>query len=135
MKPEKRVAAGTAKPSEPATAARDSKKRSPGRGAKQGERRGGRQKGVPNKVTTEFRQTVARLLESNAANVERWLRQVAEGDEKLGLPPDPAKALDLVAKLAEFAAPKLTRSEHTGQGGGPIPVSMSVEFVKPGRAS
>ena len=33
---------------------------------------------------------------------------------------DPGKALDLLAKLAEFAAPKLGRVEHTGEGGGPV---------------
>jgi len=79
----------------------------------------GRPKGVPNKVTTEFRETVRKLLEDNSANVGLWLEQVASG----GADPDkadPGKALDLLAKLAEFAAPKLGRIEHTGEGGGPV---------------
>ncbi len=37
---------------------------------------------------------------------------------------DPGKALDLMAKLAEYAAPKLARTEHTGPDGGP----QRVEF-------
>ena len=69
----------------------------------------GRPKGVPNKATTEFRETVAAMLANNASNVELWLQQVANGhgDTK----PAPEKALDLMAKLAEFAAPKLARTE------------------------
>ena len=78
----------------------------------------GRPKGVPNKATTEFRETITRLLEGNGANIGLWLAQVADGIEDVK--PDPAKALDLLAKLAEFAAPKLGRMEHTGANGGPM---------------
>jgi hypothetical protein len=80
----------------------------------------GRPKGVPNKATTEFRQTIQRLLEGNADNVARWLTLVAEGDGTDKGAPDPARALDLLAKLAEYAAPKLGRIEHVGDGGGPV---------------
>lgn len=75
---------------------------------------GGRQAGTPNKVTREFRETVTRLLEDNADNVSSWLQMVAEGTSENK--PDPGKALDLLAKLAEFAAPKLARTEvmHAG---------------------
>jgi hypothetical protein len=79
---------------------------------------GGRKKGVPNKATTEFREAVTRVLEDNASNYGKWLKQVAEGygRGKAAVAPDPAKALDLVAKLAEYAAPKLNRveMEHSG---------------------
>jgi hypothetical protein len=83
----------------------------------------GRQKGIPNKVTTEFRETVTKLLSDNSENVAIWLKDVAEGvgDVK----PDPAKALDLLAKLAEYAAPKLARVEHTGKDGGPVVISAT----------
>ena len=81
---------------------------------------GGRQAGTPNKVTKEFRATVQRLLEENSDNVGRWLTLVAEGDGSENGKPDPAKALDLLAKLAEYAAPKLGRIEHTGANGGPV---------------
>lgn len=84
---------------------------------------GGRQKGTTNKVTAEFRETVRKLLEDNADNVGRWLALVAEGDGTDGGKPDPAKALDLLAKLAEYAAPKLNRTEHVGDGGGPVQVT------------
>jgi hypothetical protein len=74
-----------------------------------GKKTGGRVAGQPNKATKEFRETVTALLSDNADNVAVWLAQVADGvgDVK----PDPAKALDLLAKLAEYAAPKLSRSE------------------------
>ncbi len=82
----------------------------------------GRPKGIENRVNAEFRQTVRDLLEANAGNVQRWLTLVAEGDGTEHGRPDPGKALDLLAKLAEFAAPKLARVEHTGADGGPVQV-------------
>lgn len=87
---------------------------------------GGRKKGVPNRVNAEFRETVRQLLEDNSQNVGRWLALVAEGDGSENLKPDPGKALDLLAKLAEFAAPKLNRTEHTGADGGPVEHAVSI---------
>lgn len=87
------------------------------RGSAPGERRGGRAKGTPNKVTQDFRETVRRLLEDNSANFSIWLDSVAQDD--------PGKALDLIAKLAEFAAPKLARTEVVGDGGGPVVVAAA----------
>jgi hypothetical protein len=81
---------------------------------------GGRKKGTPDKITSEFRETVRKLLEDNNENFGRWLALVAEGDGSEGGKPDPAKALDLIVKLAEYAAPKLGRVEHTGADGGPV---------------
>jgi hypothetical protein len=94
---------------------------------KKGEKRPyqGRPKGTPNKVTQEFRETVQMLLDENRENVSRWLTLVAEGDGSEHSKPDPGKALDLLSKLAEFAAPKLARTEHTGEGGGPVRVIAS----------
>lgn len=93
-----------------------------------GVKTGGRRPGSPNKATKEFRDTVTKLLSDNAENVATWLEQVATGN---GDPDkaDPAKALDLLAKLAEYAAPKLGRTEHTGEGGGPIDHNLAVQFV------
>jgi hypothetical protein len=88
---------------------------------------GGRTAGTPNKATTEFRQTITSLLQKNAENVDLWLQQVANGygDAK----PDPAKALDLMAKLAEYGAPKLGRVEHVGDEDAPISSVHRIELV------
>jgi hypothetical protein len=84
----------------------------------------GRPKGSENKVNREFRETVRKLLEDNSENVGEWLSQVATGSH--GKDPAPEKALDLLAKLAEFAAPKLGRVEHVGDGGGPVRIVASL---------
>jgi predicted Zn-ribbon and HTH transcriptional regulator len=65
--------------------------------------RSGRTKGVPNKATKTFRETITKLLSDNSSNVGVWLERVSQDD--------PAKALDLLAKLAEYAAPKLSKVE------------------------
>lgn len=90
-----------------------------------GKKTGGRERGVPNRITREFRQTVTKVLEDNAENVGAWLKSVADGSQ--GDPvkgfgpeaPNPGRALELIARLAEFAAPKLGRTEHVGSGGLP----------------
>ena len=97
-----------------------------------GRKTGGRQPGSPNKVTREFRETVRKLLEDNADNFGRWLMLVAEGDGTDSGKPDPGKALDIIAKLAEFAAPKLARTEVVGDGGGPLQYArVEVVAVEP----
>lgn len=88
----------------------------------------GRPKGVPNKATTEFRETITKLLSDNASNVAIWLEQVATGGDNPDKA-DPAKALDLMAKLAEYAAPKLNRTEVTGLDGAPVETITRIELV------
>lgn len=78
----------------------------------------GRPKGTPNKATKAFRDTITELLENNSEKVGLWLEQVATGSH--GKDPAPEKALDLLAKLAEFAAPKLNRTEHVGDQSAPV---------------
>lgn len=86
---------------------------------------GGRLAGVPNKVTQEFRETVRQLLEDNKDNVSVWLTQIASGTEDSK--PDPKGALDMITKLAEFAAPKLARTEIAGDKQNPI-IVQTVQF-------
>ena len=88
----------------------------------------GRKAGIPNKSTTEFRNAVSRLLDENKENFGRWLTLVAEGDGA-DVKADPGKALDLVAKLAEFAAPKLARTEVVGDPDNPVQTVSRIELV------
>lgn len=97
----------------------------------------GRKTGVPNKATQAFRETVQALLDDNRENVSLWLAQVANGVKAPKIPgdktkltrwlvePNPAKALDLLGSLGEFAAPKLSRTEHVGENGGPVRIVAS----------
>lgn len=64
----------------------------------------------PTRATREFRETVTKVLEENSENVGIWLTRVAEGTDA-DAKPDPGRALDLLAKLAEYASPKLARTE------------------------
>ena len=85
----------------------------------------GRPKGTPNRSTTEFRDTIRDLLDGNKDNVSKWLADIAEGDEEQDRRPDPYKALDMLAKLAEYAAPKLARTEHVGANDGPVEMTIT----------
>ena len=100
-------------------------------GTRKRQKTGGRTKGTPNKVNREFRETVRKLLDDNAENVGTWITQVAEGHGENKA--DPAKALDLLARLAEFAAPKLGRVEHVGEGGGPVLQEIAIKVVDANR--
>lgn len=84
----------------------------------------GRPPGSENKATRAFRETVNDLLERNSENVSKWLETVAYGDGDQ-VKPDPKGALDLIAKLAEYAAPKLNRTEHVGENGGPVAIQFT----------
>lgn len=77
----------------------------------------GRPKGLQNKTTMQFKEALNNLLENCAPKMLDWIERVSEGD--------PAKALDLTSKLAEYIYPKLSRSEHTGMNGGPIETELS----------
>lgn len=78
---------------------------------------------MPNRATTAFRETVTRLLEDNAENVARWLEQVAADD--------PDKALQRLAQLAEFAAPKLSRSEIKAEVDNKGAPTINLTLTKP----
>jgi hypothetical protein len=88
-------------------------------------RKAGRPPGSVSKVNQEFRATVQQLLDKNTDNVALWLEKVANGDPENDVKADPAKALDLLIKIADFAAPKLARMEHVGDGGGPVRIVAS----------
>lgn len=59
--------------------------------------------GTPNKVTGEARECFQLLIDNNAPRLQQWIDEVAKDN--------PAKALDLFLRLAEFIVPKLQRTE------------------------
>ena len=74
---------------------------------KPGDSRAGRPKGTPNKATADVRSAFAAFVEQNAGKAQELFDRVAKDD--------PAKALDLLARLAEFVVPKLSRSTIDGE--------------------
>jgi len=83
-------------------------------GSNKGERRGGREKGTPNKVTADVRKTIALIAERNIEALEQWIMEVE----------DPARRAELFLRVLEYFVPKLSRAEVTGDGGGPLQVHV-----------
>lgn len=69
----------------------------------------GRPAGRPNNATAAVRAAFERLVRDNAGKFQEWLEATAEKD--------PAAALAVVGRLAEFIVPKLSRSELRGADG------------------
>lgn len=94
---------------------------------------GGRPKGVPNKTTTKARARFLEAFRRNEVNLDKWLGEVANGWTENRMQPggklvevhvgkDPAKAAELMIRMAEYHFPKLGRLEHVGEGGGALQV-------------
>lgn len=83
----------------------------------------GRPKGVPNKATTNAREAIGRLIDSNAGRLQGWLDEIAEDQ-------GPEKAIKCFVDLLEYHVPKLARTEVTGKDGGPLVVQCTPEDEK-----
>lgn len=81
-----------------------------------GTRRVGRPKGVPNKITSAARSAFLATFTKMEPQLEGWLERVAAED--------PARAADLLIRMAEYHFPKLGRQELTGPEGGAITVQV-----------
>ena len=66
----------------------------------------GRPRGSPNRATRDVRTVFSAFVEANAEKAQALFDRVASRD--------PAKALELLARLAEFVIPKLARTDLTG---------------------
>jgi hypothetical protein len=104
-------------------------------GSKPGERRGGRQKGTPNKVTADARKAIGRFVDRNTSRLQGWLNKIANGirdpkDRKRYLvAPNPQRAFELATSVMEFHIPKLSRKEISGPLGGAIPVAAANQQI------
>jgi hypothetical protein len=89
----------------------------------------GRPPGSQNKATQVAKQAIADFLENNAPKVQKLFDQVAKKN--------PARALELYDKFAEYVLPKLTRTTLVGDPDAPLQVPMiSISFPQggPGQA-
>lgn len=82
----------------------------PGGGSKKGQRRGGRQKGTPNRATASAREAIAAFVDGNSGRLQEWLDQIAEQE-------GPKAAFQCFAAIIEHHVPKLARTEVTGKDG------------------
>lgn len=87
----------------------------------------GRPAGVPNKVTLGFKQAVVNMLDFAAPKMVEWLDEIAQDD--------PAKALQLIDKIADYAFPRQNRTEHVGDGGGPVQLTTITRRIVDARVS
>jgi hypothetical protein len=85
---------------------------------KPGDPRAGRPAGTPNAVTATAREAFAAFVDGNAPKVQALWDTVAGKD--------PAYALELLVKLAEFVVPKLARTELTGKDGETFKASLTI---------
>lgn len=67
---------------------------------------GGRQKGQPNKVTTDLREFFRLFLERNSERLQELFERTSVNN--------PSVAMNFILDMAEFTIPKLQRTELTG---------------------
>lgn len=85
------------------------------RGSAPGERRGGRVKGTPNKITDDI---VEKLKSLRCDPIEGMARIAADNEN----PPELRGRM--YSELAQYVAPKRKAVEHSGPGGGALLVKV-----------
>src|SRR5689334_15000923 len=89
------------------------------RGSRPGERRGGRQKGTPNRATAA---KAAAIAESGLTPLD-YLVSVLR-DETVPR----AERMEAAARAAPYVHPRLSAVAHTGADGGPIEVEQAIDL-------
>ncbi len=96
----------------------------------------GRPPGRPNKLTSAARSAFMATFGELEGDLRGWLEATAKGDvREVEQPdgskkvvvlraPDPARAADILVRMAEYHFPKLGRQELVGEGGGAIVFRM-----------
>lgn len=75
----------------------------------------------PRKVTMRAREAIAALVDYNAERMQGWLDQIALED-------GPLVAWKCMQDVIEYHIPKLSRTELTGPAGGPVTVTLAIQF-------
>ena len=83
----------------------------------------GRKPGSQNKATANTREAIARFVDNNADRMQGWLDEIAE---KQGA----QAAWRCLADVLEYHVPKLARTEHVGDGGGPVASTVTLDVSK-----
>lgn len=97
----------------------DQTQEAPAKVAGTGKRRGGRQKGTPNKATTDVRAAMAQIAQKGVGKFWAWLEKIE----------DPAARCNVYLRLLEFHIPKLNRTIFTG-GEADEPVRIEVVGIR-----
>lgn len=84
---------------------------------KKGEKRPNQGKRGPSKATKQAREAISMFVENNTERLQGWLDDIAADD--------PKAAFDRFMNVVEYHIPKLQRTEHVGDGGGPVKVVAS----------
>lgn len=92
-------------------------------GSKPGERRGGRQKGTPNKLTSTARSAFLAAFGELEGEFKGWIEEIAKTD--------PGRAAELLIRMAEYHFPKLGRTEVEHSGGLGVTLEQLVPKRKP----
>lgn len=83
-----------------------------------GEKTGGREKGIPNKVTKELRQVVKDLIDNEMETIEERLDTLPNKDR-----------LELIVKLMAFVMPKYQEVNQKIETYQPAPVIITVSGI------
>lgn len=86
-----------------------------------GKKFGGRVAGTPNKITANAREAIARFVDGNAENLQKWLNEVYKTD-------GPKAALACYNDLIEYHVPKLARTEISSPDGSAL--SLTIQLSK-----
>lgn len=78
----------------------------------------GRPKGIPNKATRNAREAIAALVENNMDRMQGWLDEIAQEQGAMA-------AWKCMQDVIEYHVPRLARTEHVGDGGGPVRIVAS----------
>ena len=91
----------------------------------------GKPVGAKHKATAQAREAIGRCVDGNVERLQTWLDNIADGVPKPDaegeyvIPPNPGRAFELFQSVVEYHIPKLARTEHTGEGGGPVRIVAS----------